>query len=467
MPSSAAQVYKTEDQIVIDLVTKLQSMISDATVSDDSIFRIWIKLYGSGAAGMYLAQQLLHDDFFIQTASALALNRYGEMYGRPRLTGTVATGSVRFSGAGGVYIPVGTVVSVPRPALGDSLDFETTIDGTVPNPGTAGAPVSAAGVAGNVSGTVEYGITFLTTEGETELGVTSIPLAVTSKQVGLTSIALGGPGTTGRRIYRRTNGGTWGWIADLGNNTVTTYTDNTLTAGAGTPPAVSTAERITLTAQGTDIGTDYNIAVGSITDLSNAPPDLSDVTNLVTFSGGTDEEDIEVFRSKLLKWVRAPQSGSLDDLVNWAEAIDGVESATAFANVDLSGTADPGTVSIRITGPGGSTPSAAVIAAVLAEVVSHDLGNITVLVGTFTPHAISVAVAITEVSGYTLGDVTPSVTQAITDYLADVPVGGTVYKSGILAAIFPLPGVANVTTTFTDTALAATEKAVAGTITVS
>lgn len=468
MAENADQIYKTKDDIVAEQIAALLTRIPDANIGADSIFRIWIELFANTAEGLYLMHQLLHDDMFIQTANALALTRYGEMYGRPQKAGTLSTGTVRFSGSGDTYVPVGTVVSVPRPATEDSLDFVTTTDGTVPNPGIPGAPTVAVGAAGALTGTYEYGVTFLTIEGETELGVVSAPLILAAQHGSLSNIPLGGPGTTGRRIYRRLNGGNWGFLADIVDNVTTVYDDNIAT-GAGVPPDVSTAERVIVNAQASDVGVEYNIAVGAITDLSDAPPDLADVTNLVAFTGGSDDEDIETFRTELLKWVRAPQSGSPDDLEAWAEGVAGVESATAFTNQDLSGAAAPGTVTVRITGPGGSIPGSDVIDAVQAELDSHDLANITILVGSFDAHDVDVTVAVDRSAGYSLDDITPAVEAAIDDYLTSVPIGGTVYIAGIYHAVFQVAGVDTLTVTLpvADIVLAATEKAIPGTITVT
>jgi uncharacterized phage protein gp47/JayE len=405
---------------------------------------------------------------FIQTANALALIRKGEEVGRPQKAGTIAAGSVRFSGVGGMFIPTGTIVSVDRPTLGDTLDFVTTEDGTIPDPGIPTAPTATDNGAGTLTGTFEYGVTFQTIDGETELGAISVPLVLAAHKTALTASPIGGPGTTERRIYRRVNGGPWGWLHDLADNVTTVYNDNGA-VGAGVPPSVSTAERVTVTAQSAQVGAVYNVAVGTITDISDAPANLDDVTNLVTFTGGTDQEDIEAFRQALLKWVRAPQTGSPSDLEVWAETVDGVESATCFNNVNLAGAATPGTAVVRISGPGGSIPDSAVEAAVLAVLEAHDLTNITILVGVNVAHVIDVAITVTLKAGFVLADVSQSVISAISQYILSVPVGGHVYVAGLEAAAFGLPGVATVqvTTPAADVALAATEKATVGTITPS
>lgn len=462
-------VYKDQADILAEILAALLVRLPDANTGPDSLFRIWAEVFSNTTEGLYLGMQLLHDDMFIQTMSALALIRAGEMYGRPQKPGTLATGSVTIQGTGGLYVPIGITVSAPRASLDDTLDFQTTVDGTIPNPGIPTAPTLAdgGGGGGQAAGLYEYAITFLTAVGETAIGAISIPLTIgNNRKITVSNIAVGGPGTLTRNIYRRFNGGTWGLTGALADNTTTTFSDTTGTT-AQQPPAASTAQGIVLTASALLVGTDYNVSIGTITDISSGPAGLLSVTNTAAFTGGTDPEDIEDYRLALLQWVRAPQSGSPNDLVAWAESIDGIESATVFPNVDLSGAAAPGTVSVRVTGTGGTVPAPALVTAVSTELLSHDLANITILVGTFTPHAINVTVTTTLAPGYVVADVTPSIQAAITNYINSVSVGSTVYQAGVIDAVFGLAGVNNVTTTFTDTALGATEKATVGTITVS
>ena len=463
-------VYKSQSDILAEVLAAMLVRLPDANTGPDSLLRIWAEVFSNTTEGLYLGMQLLHDDMFIQTMSALALMRAGEMYGRPQKPGTLATGNVTFAGTGGVYIPVGTIVSAPRASLDDTLDFETTVDGSIANPGIPVAPVTADGGGSGAlpAGLYEHGVTFVTASGETALGATSIPLTLANNhKIAMTNIPLGGPGTTARNIYRRFNGGVWQFVQPIADNATTVLTDNNNAPTAQIPPDTSSAEGITLAASAMLVGTDYNVAPGTITDISTGPAGLVSVTNAASFTGGSDPEDIEAFRQALLQWVQAPQSGSSADLQAWAQSIDGIESATVFPNVDLSGAAAPGTVSVRVTGTDGSVPSPDLVTAVSNELLSHDLANITILVGTFAAHPVDVTITTTLQPGYALADITPSAQAAITSYLNSVPVGGTIYQAGIIDAVFGLAGIITLSTTFVDTDLAPTEKATVGTITVN
>lgn len=463
-------VYRTESQIVSDVLAAWVARIPDVGVAEGTIIRLWTEVFANTGSGFFLGLQLLHDDLFVQTMSALALQREGEELGRSQKAGVLATGSVTFDGAGGTFVGSGSQVGAPRPSLGDTLVFETTEDGTIPDPGVPTAPTTVdSGVAGNPTGTLEYAVTFTTAEGETSLGASSIPLVVAGSQVDLSDVPLGGAGTTGRNVYRSENGGSFQFVATLADNSTTDYVDNVADGAlGGTPPAVSTAERVTVTAQATDTGVDYDVAVGAISVLVSVDGDVTGVTNSAAFTGGEDIEAIEDFRQALLQWKQNPQSGSADDLVAWATLIDGIDSAAVFKNVNLAGAAELGSVVVRVSGVDATVPGADLVAQVQTYLDSKDLANITIYVGTFDPVAVDSTVAVTLSSGYVLADVIDSVSAAISDYVNSVAIGDTVYVSGIIHAVFTLPGVDTVTVSVpaADVTTTTTEKAVAGTIAV-
>jgi uncharacterized phage protein gp47/JayE len=464
----AEVIYRNKEQIVASLIAAMMSRIPDIWTEEDGVFRLLTEVFGGEAEGVYLANQLLRDDMFITTATRVALRRHGEEFGQQIKAGTKATGTLLFSGEGGTFIPTGSQVA-SDPGAGDLLYYLTTADGTIPNPGDPGALTSADGGAGALgAGTYEYVVTFVTAGGETLPGIESTPLVLgAAKQISLTAIPLGGPGTTARKIYRSKDGGAYALVTTLANNVTVVFTDN-VAAPVGDPPSVGTAERVTVAGEAEESGTAYNAIIGSITELSDVPDGVTDVTNPTAFSGGGDDEEMEDFRVRLLDFLRNPKTGSPSDMEAWAEEIEGVDTATAFNN-DNNGVATNGHITIRIAGPDGSIPGSPVIDAVLAHLQSKAISGVTVHVHTFTPVSTAVTVTITLESGYVLADVTPAVQDAIEDYINNVPVGGTVYMAGLIDAVFGLPGVKTVVlnTPATDQTATATQKRTPGVITVN
>lgn len=469
MPIVDSTLYRTKDEIIADMIAALVDAIPDAYTGEDGVLSIIFTIESGQLENLYLANQLLLEDMFIQTASYDALLLHGAQYGLQPGVGTQATGTLTFEGADGTYIPIGTEVGYDPGSGLDVVYFLTTTDGTIPSPGNPSAPTAAINAtAGNLSGTYEWAVTFVTAAGETLMSPISNPLTISAQQANLTAIPIGGTGVIARNIYRDRNGaGNWRLVGTLNNNTGTTFTDNVSNATHDSnqqAPSVDTAHRVTVNGQAEDPGTEGNVGIGAISELSSAPTDIVGVTNLTAFTGGTEPEDTEDFRGKLLAFVQNPYTGSPDDLVAWAEAVDGVETATVFEN-----TPSAGSVTVRIAGPDGVVPDSTVISNVQDALDSQDIANITIIVTTFTAVSTNVTVQIVLDPDYTLSDVSQSVTDAIASYINGLDVGGTLYLSGIVDAVFGLPGILDVTVTTpaTNQTTASTSKRIPGTITVT
>jgi uncharacterized phage protein gp47/JayE len=239
-------------------------------------------------------------------------------------------------------------------------------------------------------------------------------------------------------------------------------------ASAALVPVVGTANAITVTGEAEEEGAQGNVVINTISVLTNAPATLTSVTNKGDFTGGSDPEDTEEFRARLLRHLQNPESGSPTDIQAWAEAVDGVETATVFNNDNL-GTPQNGHVTVRISGPGGSIPAAGVIANVLAELIAQIPAIMIPHVTTFTALPTNVTCDVTTSGTYTLGDVTPSVQNAIAAYINSLAVGQTLMIAGIVDAIFGLPGISDVTVSVpaTNQTTTATQKRTPGTLTVT
>lgn len=463
---------KTREQVVTEMLAELTGMIPDVYTGEDGIIRILFEIEAGQFENAFLANQLVLNDLFIATASLQGLIQHGNDLGVPMKTGVFSSGTITFEGQGGTYIPVNTEVAYNAGSGVDPIYFITTLDGTIPNPGTPSAPVAAVGAAGVLTGTYEYRVTFVTASGETLASADSNAVSPSAKQVGLTSIPVGGTGTVKRRIYRDKNGANdYRLVTEIADNTTTTFTDNVAdatVAASSQIPTVDTAHRITLTAQSLDSGTDKNIMANTITDLVDAPATLTGVVASSAFTGGSDDEDTEDFRSRLLQFTRNPQTGSPADLENWAESVSGVETAAAFSNDNL-GVATNGHTTVRITTPGGGQPSAQLISDVLDYLNSKDIANITIHVAGFTATTINVTVDVTPDTSYTLSDVTPSVQQAVSDYINSIPVGDSFVLAAVIQAVMNLPTImdARVTSPGSNTAGQPTQKFTPGTISVT
>jgi uncharacterized phage protein gp47/JayE len=471
MPITSNSFFKERDEWLAGMISALQGNVTDAYVGEDGIFYILFAVEAGQLEQLSLANQILLQECFPQTASFAALRLYGEMFNVPLLLGSPATGTVRFTGSDGVTIPAGTLVGAPRSFGLDPIAFATNTDITIPAPTTPTAPTAAINVtAGNLNGSYEYAVTFVNSSGETLQGPDSVAVTPVNQQVDLTAIPIGGPGVTARKIYRQKNGlGNYQLVTTIANNTTTTYTDNITDGSLGAnAPTSDTAHYISVGATAVQSSADGNVAAGAISLLLNTPPGVSAVTNLTAFTNGADDEGVEQYRQRLMERIGDPQTGSDSDLKSWAEAVAGVELATVFDN-DNVGVATNGHVTVRIAGPGASVPDSTVIANVLAALQAQDVANITVHVATFTPKVQNVTTDVTTDTTHTLADVTPEVQDAVADFINAIPVGGTLYVSGLIDAIYGLPGIIDVTvsTPASNQTSLNTEKFQVGTVTVT
>jgi uncharacterized phage protein gp47/JayE len=474
LPITPDTFHRSREEVLGDMLASLQAVIPDVYVGEDGIIRILFDIESGQFENVFLANQLLLEDLFIQTAGLQSLTRYGDMFDLEIEDGTKASGTVTFTGDGATYIPIGTEIGYDPGGGLDVVYFLTTLDGTIPNPGVPGIPtVAINAAAGNLNGLYEYEITFVTASGETLPSALSAAVSPVSQKVDLTAIPTGGTGTIARRIYRRKNASVSGFrrVIEISDNVTTVYLDN-ITDGVvdGNPaaPTTNTANKISVTAEAEENGVDGNVVAGTITVLTNAPATLTDVTNAAPFTGGSDPEDTEDYRLKLLKHLQNPGSSSPGDVKEWAEEVDGVETATVFVN-DNMGAAQAGHVTVRIAGPGGGVPGADVIAATQAKLDLEGIAIVTYHVTTFTAVSTNVTVDVTTSGTYTLGDVTPSVQNAIAAYINSLGVAETMMLSGIVDSVFGLPGISDVVVSSpgTNQTTGATSKRTPGTITVT
>ena len=473
IPVEGELLYKSREEILAELQDGMLLLIPDVYLGPDGNLNLLFQVTAGVTESVFQALQVVSEDMFVMTANEAALENWGIQYGEARKPGTPSAGTLLFAGEGGTVIPLEAEVAYDSGTGEEPRYFKTSETDTIPNPGIPGKPNTLDNGAGVIpAGTYEYGITFVTNEGETEIGESTTPLVLAAnRQVTVSSIPLGGPGTIARRLYRRVDLGAWTRLAavdtpGLANNVGTSANDNSVATG-GPPPDESSAERILIAAVSDDPGEIYNVLPNTITTLTIVPDGIQSVVNPQSFTGGTDKEAVEDYRTRLLSVVRSPSVGSLSDVKTWAESVPGVDSATVYAN-DNMGTPTNGHVTVRISGPDGTVPDANVQTAVMNELLSHDLANVTFHVGTFTPTPTNVTADVTLETGYVLADVTPSVTFAVTEYVNSLAVGDTLRISGLISSIFGLPGVIDVVITVPASNLAtgATSKRTAGTVTV-
>lgn len=330
------------------------------------------------------------DEAFLPTASGEYLDAKGTEIGLERKEASVSEGFIRFLGLDGVVVPSGTTVSTGNETEEQvtALSFSTnsvdedgnsipaaerTVEG-ITDPDVP-ATVTLVPGSGNISGDVIYKYTWVTALkdsesafGETAGSTPSLVLSATSDRV---DIEVPAPPTysglyeiKGINIYRALNDGT-GWtpykliLSGLGSFTGGFSTSDNISNqefGIITKliPTVNTTGFVDIKATSDTEGAETNIVINRIKFLDDPISGIFKVTNPEVFSGGSDVEDDEEYRERLLEEVQKPSgAGNISDYIGWAKEVVGVEAASVIPEWEqqFGGSNGPGTVKVIVSGP--------------------------------------------------------------------------------------------------------------------
>lgn len=117
-------------------------------------------------------------------------------------------------------------------------------------------------------------------------------------------------------------------------------------------------------------GSAYNVAINTVILQKQINKNITSVTNEHPVRGGTDEEDDDEYRERILEKLRAAEVsfvGCDADYKRWAKEVSGVGSAVVEAEWE-----GPGTVKVVVAGPDGSAVGEEVLRAVEDYIVSPE-----------------------------------------------------------------------------------------------
>ncbi len=243
-----------------------------------------------------------------------------------------------------------------------------------------------------------------------------------------------------------------------------------VTSAAATLATGATSIQVTATCSNPGPGSAGNLTANTQLLIGSAVPGIDGVQLTQDITNGVNAENDGSLRARCLQIIQNPQGGgTLADYQQWALSVTGVTTATV-----LPLNRGPGTVDIVITASNG-IPSSSLLSSVQTEINNNKPVNVDAQAIAPTAVTINVGVATTLASGYTLSTVTAAVQTAVTNYINSVPIGGTVYSSGVVAAVLKVQGILDCQVTLTvppggsvtNVVLTSTQMAVAGTITVS
>lgn len=193
-----------------------------------------------------------------------------------------------------------------------------------------------------------------------------------------------------------------------------------------------------------EAGTQGNILAGAITQIRTADS-INGVTvaNAEAFEGGTEEEDDESYRNRILEKIRLPlASGNSNSYVYWAKQVSGVGNARCIPLWNGAGT-----VKVIILGSDGKAPDDEVLQNVADYIETQRPIGAKVTVSKAEAHAVSIDATITISSGYKLTDVKNEIDRTIREYLTGIAYeedNKTLSYFKVSDLIFNVSGVADV-----------------------
>ena len=191
-------------------------------------------------------------------------------------------------------------------------------------------------------------------------------------------------------------------------------------------------------------GTIGNVAANTITLMVQPLSGITSITNPEPTSGGTEEEDDESLRARILEARKlVPLSGSITDYKIWAKEVAGVGEAYVIPEWQGPGT---GTVKVIIVDSNGQPANAALIEAVQNYIAPADgsgkapIGAI-VTVAAPTAHVLNYEFTLQLKEGYGETEVINAIKSALAEYYKTVGVGGEIRYNKVAAIIMETEGV--------------------------
>lgn len=201
---------------------------------------------------------------------------------------------------------------------------------------------------------------------------------------------------------------------------------------------------IDLPVQAASIGVSGNILAGAVGIMTSPIPGVDTVSNAQNFDGGTDGESDAAFRQRFVLYIN---SRSLATTQAISFAIASIQSGLRYSvleNQTVDGTLLTGYFCAIVDDGTGSPPASLLAAAQQAIDQARPIGSI---YGVFPPLAVPVAVSMTlETSGgSTHAAIAQNVQAAISTWIRQLPIGGTLALSKLDALAHDTdPGVISV-----------------------
>jgi uncharacterized phage protein gp47/JayE len=290
LPSNRKEVY---NRIVSDVTAQLPD---SGAFLPTSYFGSLIKGLAYRVYDNYQKILIIINQFFVNTATGIYLERWGNTYGITRTVATSATGNVVFSGTNATSVPSGTILQ-----SASGISYTTQSSSTISLSSVGVSSMSRTGTLVTVNFASEHNLAS---------GITATITGATPTDFNASNIAIT---VTSATQFQFTQAGTAG-------------------SASGTIIAEWTTVNVSVIASSQ--GQNTNITAGGILTLSSP---IAGVNNncFVDFgelSGGTDIEGDDSYRSRILFRIQFPFSFfNKNALINQAKKIAGVTRVWIFS----------------------------------------------------------------------------------------------------------------------------------------
>ena len=191
-------------------------------------------------------------------------------------------------------------------------------------------------------------------------------------------------------------------------------------------------------------GTTGNVAAGTITQFVTAVPGIDTVTNPTAFTNGVNPESDSAVRSRFVTYIASLQKGTK---LAVTAAVLGVQQGLTYNLVEFQTEAGVSALAYFyvVVNDGTGNPSSTLLQTIYNAIDAVKAAGIQFNVYGPTSVSANIGMAVTIAAGYQFSSVQSAIQTAVDQYIATLPIGGTLYWSQLYAIAYGVAGVVEVT----------------------
>ncbi len=191
-------------------------------------------------------------------------------------------------------------------------------------------------------------------------------------------------------------------------------------------------------------GTTGNVAAGTITQFVTAVPGIDTVTNPTAFTNGVNPESDSAVRARFVTYIASLQKGTR---LAVQAAILGVQQGLTYNLVEFQTESGASALAYFyvVVNDGTGNPSSTLLHTIYNAIDVVKAAGIQFNVYGPTAVTVNIGMTVTIAAGYQFASVQSAIETAIDQYLAALPIDGTLYWSQLYAIAYGVAGVVEVT----------------------